>query len=167
VDAVDPTACIGRKALTVTVPILLLMLVACQSARESTLGGAGGRGQATDVFDLAEGDCFSPLEGKQGTQVEVVSCDAPHVFEVFHIFDHPAAGSEPYPGRSEISAYAEELCISPFEEFVEKAYDESQWSLTTITPTKETWSVGDREIVCTLSLEDESEVTGSARGSAE
>jgi hypothetical protein len=147
--------------------IALLILSACQSddggtdaasrsAAESVAASDGGDGQATDVFDLAEGDCFSALEGEEVTQVEVVSCDEPHVFEVFHLFDHPAVGSEPYPGDSEISAYAEEECIGPFEEFVGKAYEESRWFLTTITPAEETWSVGDREIVCTLSIEDES-----------
>jgi hypothetical protein len=146
----------------------LLILTACQSDDGGANAAAeSGGGETTDVFDLAEGDCFSAVEGKEVTEVEVVSCDQPHVFEVFHVFHHPAGGDEAYPGDSEISTSAEEECIGAFEEFVGIAYEESRWFLTTITPSEETWSVGDREIVCTLSVEDESEVTGSAQGTAE
>ena len=123
-------------------------------------------GAETSVFDLEVGDCFSASEDQLETVV-VVSCDAAHVFEVYHVFDHEAGGDEAYPGDDEILEYADTECQVPFEDFVGMSYQESIWYITSVTPSQETWDQGDREIVCTLNLEDRTDVTGSAEGSAE
>ena len=70
-------------------------------------------------------------------------------------------------GDEEILEYADTECQVPFEDFIGLSYEESQWFITSVTPSQETWDTGDREIVCTVNLEDGSEVTGSAEGSAE
>jgi len=38
---------------------------------------------------------------------------------------------------------------------------------SSVTPSDETWTEGDREILCTLGLEDDSEVTGSKENTGE
>ena len=63
------------------------------------------------------------------------------------------------------SSAADEACRPAFEDYVGVAYDDSEWFGTFINPSEETWAEGDREIVCVLHTEDETEVTGSAEGS--
>ncbi len=122
-------------------------------------------GEETSVFDLEEGDCFGAA-GDQVETVTVVDCEDPHVYEVFSLFDYEGDGDE-YPGEETIQASADEGCDTDFEEFVGVDYQSSRWFITSVTPSEQTWADGDREIVCTLNLEDLSEVTGSAEGSGE
>ena len=122
-------------------------------------------GEETSVFDLEEGDCFGAA-GDQVETVTVVDCEDPHIYEVFSLFDYEGDGDE-YPGEETIQASADEGCDTDFEEFVGIDYQSSRWFITSVTPSEQTWADGDREIVCTLNLEDLSEVTGSAEGSGE
>lgn len=124
-----------------------------------------GEGEETSVFDLEEGDCFGPA-GDQVETVTVVDCEQPHIYEVFSLFDYEGDGDE-YPGEETIQTAADEGCDTDFEEFVGIDYQSSRWYITSVTPSEQTWADGDREIVCTLNLEDLSEVTGSAEGTGE
>lgn len=130
--------------------------------------GASGsaQGEEVSVFDLEEGDCFS-AGGEQVENVIVVDCEEPHIFEVYAVLEHEAADDEEYPGGEEIQAYADEECEGRFEDFIGTDYESSQWFITSISPTQETWAGGDREVLCTVNLEDRSEVTSSAEGSKE
>lgn len=127
-------------------------------------------GEETSVFDIAVGDCFS-VDADQFDTVVVVDCEQPHEYETFHVFDHGAGPSEPYPGDDALFAFADTECQAPFEEYVGHDYQTSIWFITSITPSEDTWADGDREIVCTLNQQDENEepitVTGSAEGSAQ
>ena len=123
-------------------------------------------GEETSVFDLEEGDCFGAASGEQVETVNVVDCDEPHVYEVFSLFDYEGDGDD-YPGEETVQAFADVGCDADFEEFVGIDYQSSSWYITSVTPSEETWAEGDREVVCTLNLEDRSEVTGSAEGSGE
>ena len=177
---------LDRTLLGVTISIVALVAAACSSgddpetsasaaasqgaASEAALPSAaasgGSSGEETSVFDLEVGDCFSASEDQLET-VNVVDCGESHVYEVFYVFDHEAGGDEEYPGDQEILEYADTECQGPFEDFIGLDYQSSQWYITSVTPSQETWDQGDREIVCTVNLEDESEVTGSAEGTAE
>lgn len=136
------------------------------SVEASAAPSEAAGGEDVSVFDLEAGDCFSADE-EQLESVVVVDCAQPHVYEAFHVFDHDAGPDDAYPGDDEIVQYADDQCQPPFEEFVGTDYESSIWYITSVTPSSETWAEGDREIVCTLNVEDESEVTGSAEGSAE
>jgi hypothetical protein len=46
-----------------------------------------------------------------------------------------------------MNAQADELCAAEFESFVGLPYEESVLYLTYLTPTREGWSEGDREVV--------------------
>lgn len=128
-------------------------------------GSPAGEGEATSVFDLEEGDCFGAA-GEQVETVNVVDCEDPHIYEVYALVDYES-DDDAYPGAEDVSAYADEQCEAEFEDFVGIDYESSRWYITSVTPSEETWADGDREIVCTLNLEDESEVTGSAEDSGE
>ena len=152
----SPSASVAPSTSASTAPS-----VAASTAPSATVGG-----EDVSVFDLEAGDCFS-ADAEQLESVLVVDCAQPHVYEAFHVFDHEAGPDDAYPGDDQIVEYADAQCQPPFEEFVGTDYESSIWYITSVTPSSETWAEGDREIVCTLNTEDESEVTGSAEGSAE
>jgi hypothetical protein len=130
----------------------------------------GGEGEETSAFDLAVGDCFS-VESDELTLVTVVACAEPHEYEVFALFDHPAAADAEYPGDAQLLAEADALCEPLFEAYVGHDYQTSIWYITSLTPSDQTWADGDREITCLLNQQDPHEepimVSGSAEGASE
>ena len=138
---------------------------ASADAASTPSGSTPAQGDETSVFDLEEGDCFGEA-GEQVETVSVVDCDESHIYEVFSVFDYEP-DADAYPGRDEVRSHADERCEAEFDDFVGIDYQSSRWYITSVTPSEETWADGDREIVCTLNLEDNSEVTGSAEGSGE
>jgi hypothetical protein len=125
-----------------------------------------GDGEEVSAFDLANGDCFD-ASGDEVDTVTVVDCESPHTYEVFAVFDHEAGTDAPYPGDDALLEYADSACQPYFEDYVGIAYDDSEYWITSVTPSQETWEgSGDREIVCALKLgEAAQETTGSAEGS--
>jgi hypothetical protein len=114
--------------------------------------------------ELEVGDCFNTdASGSEVTGTSRVDCGQPHVYEAYAIVQH--SGSGDFPGDTEMQAFAESECLPAFEAYVGMAYQSSEWYSTNITPTADTWSIGDREIICALHNEAETEVTGSARNS--
>lgn len=84
------------------------------------------------LFDLSVGDCINyPSSGELLTQVERVDCAEPHDGEVADILTMPDGD---YPGDDAVFEYADANC--PAETDFE------------LTPTEESWSIGDREITC-------------------
>lgn len=168
--------------------VLALLLAACQSTTDDSTPSADvlptqtdtpsasatasatadGNGEATSVFDLEEGDCFS-ASGDQVETVTVVDCEEGHNYEAFAVFDHEADADEAFPGGAAILEYADSRCQPLFEEYVAVDYQSSIYWITSVTPSEETWEVGgDREIVCALKLgEAGEETTGSAEGTGE
>jgi hypothetical protein len=141
------------------------------SAEESASPSAeADPGEEVSVFDIEAGDCFT-ADGDEIQSVLVVDCEQPHVYEAYHLFDHDAGADEAYPGDDAITDFADTGCRPPFEEFVDHDYDTSIWYISWLTPSADTWAEGDREIVCAVNQQDESEepieVTGSAEGAAE
>lgn len=154
-----------------------IVLAACQPASDAasspsaTLAVVGApptgdpAGDETSVFDLETGDCFNVMLTDAVESVFVVPCDQRHVYEAFAVLEHPAAREEPFPGQDQIVEYADSACQGPFPEYVGAEYLESDFYITSIHPSEATWAAGDREIICALNLDDDSEVTGSARNS--
>jgi hypothetical protein len=137
--------------------LLAVLLAAC---------GGGDGGTDTSVFRIRPGDCFNdPEPGRQLDQVDVTPCDQPHDNEVFGVVEHPAADI-PFPGHDAIVAHAEQACPAPFADYVGMAYDQSRFSLFPIVPSAETWTQGDRQIICALYDNEAGKLTGSVRGSA-
>jgi hypothetical protein len=114
------------------------------------------------VFDLNVGDCLNGnAQGVVGT-MDRVTCDQPHVFEVYHAFD--IAGNV-FPGEQSVTQQAETGCIAAFEGYVGKDYQQSALFLNTLWPTADSWvQQNDREVLCMLHNQDMSPRTGSARG---
>jgi uncharacterized RDD family membrane protein YckC len=121
--------------------------------------------EEVDIADLKVGDCLVeslPGEGEEIFSVQTLPCSAPHGEEVFAAMTRPD-GQGDFPGMEAITAQAEGFCVAEFEDFVGLSYAESALYLGVITPSEESWSEGDRSIVCTI-YDPAGEVSGSLRG---
>ncbi|MYR44364.1 DUF4190 domain-containing protein [Streptomyces sp. SID5910] len=125
------------------------------------------RGEGT-AYALAQGQCFTTPSGSlQGVtyDVDVVPCDQEHDGEVFAAFDLPRGS---YPGDDEITRTADDRCYA-----LQDAYAMDRWALPAdvdvyyLTPTRQSWRMGDREVTCLFGNTDEQgTLTGSLRSDA-
>ncbi len=122
------------------------------------LGCGPGEGS---VFSLAEGECFDdPEDTSDIREVPLVACDQPHDNEVFATFDLEDGD---FPGSAEVEEQALSGCTERFPAQVAEEYGDDELVIGVLTPTSDSWSGGDREVVCFLSSED-GLLTGSLLG---
>lgn len=118
-----------------------------------------------DVMDSArnnsnsfpvKGDCFDAPSGSlEGMtyDFDLVSCDAEHDGEVFAVV---RMGGGSYPGDKKVTATADDKCYA-----LQDSYAMDGWAVPDdvdiyyVTPTSESWSLGDREITCVFGNTDE------------
>lgn len=119
-------------------------------------------GEEVGVFTLKVGDCLGDVALDEISSVTELSCDAPHIYEIYHAFD--IAGDE-YPGDDEVVAEAQEVCLDEFEGFVGIDYNDSELEISYLFPTSNSWTLGnDREVLCMVLNLDGSSRSGSAEG---
>jgi hypothetical protein len=87
------------------------------------------------------------------------------VFEAFYKYGLEGDSAAACPGDEAVDEAADAECLPVFDKYVGTPYDDSALFFTVIRPSESTWREGDRTVVCALSEEDESEMTGSAKGS--
>ena len=163
-----------RRALVLagTALALTVALSGC-SAINSILGGGTGdadrdeeTGQVTEsanigIFALKVGDCM--LEGGSGmlTDADVVPCAEAHDQEVFHeITMVDGEFSE-----EDIDTASQECIGDAYTSFIGLTYDESSLSVTTISPSKESWEQSNDRVLQCIVLDPAGQVTGSLKGS--
>jgi len=156
-----------RALALVTVALAATTLAGCSLIGNIT-GGSGGdptddASGSTDVFDLAVGDCLaaSEIEGEVDSVV-LVDCDEPHAREAYAslMFD-----DGDFPGDQAVEDESLDRCTTEFATFVGMDYQESTLDLASIYPTSESWSGGDREILCLIS-DPAGDVTGTLESAA-
>ena len=121
--------------------------------------------EEVDIVDLKVGDClaeFPPEEGEVIFSIQTMPCSEPHSEEIFAAVALPD-GDGDFPGMEAIDAQAERLCVAEFEGFVGLSYEESVLYVGLVTPSEESWTQGDRSILCTI-YDPAGEVSGSLRG---
>ena len=151
------------KTLTATAILLAALTLSGCSAITGLLNGEG------DVFSLEVGDCMDDFGTAEDiTSVPIIDCDEEHDAEVYATED---IDSDSFPGASEVSDEADEICIDAWEDFVGISYEDSFLNYSALTPSEESWALGDKEVVCTISKFDENgdlvKVTGSLEDSQE
>lgn len=110
-----------------------------------------------DVFDLEVGDCLGEETGEGEIEsLEAAPCSEPHSEEIFAALTVPDGD---YPGQEALDAEAEG-CLEEFAEFVGMPYEESVLEINYMTPTEESWSMGDRELLCTV-YDPDADTTGT------
>ena len=109
---------------------------------------------------LKVGDCTTPNEGK-------VACTQPHDDEVTLVTSYPASSTAPFPGNDAIQSFVDQNCAAAFSSYVGISADQSSHTYGWFSPNVGAdWNSGDREIVCTVTNQDNTPSTGSARGQA-
>ncbi|MBQ1444994.1 MAG: septum formation family protein [Renibacterium sp.] len=114
-----------------------------------------------DAFTIKVGDCVNEPEGTTFSEIVAIPCDQPHDLEAYASTKLPDGD---FPGRSAIGDKVDEFCDPKFLEFVGIAYNDSSLSSVPFTPTSESWSGGDREIVCLVGQE-KTKTTGTLKAS--
>jgi hypothetical protein len=105
---------------------------------------------------------IAAYEHSEVGDVDVVSCSKLHTYEVYSEFE--LTGSS-WPGLSTVVSRSEEGCWTRFASFVGIEYEYSEWYISSIYPTQDSWNkFDDREVICVLGTEYDEQTTGSARG---
>ena len=183
-----------RTTYALAVPVVLLLaagIAACggevpvgttpgapTSAAQETPGGGtatdkpspgngnGGGGTATSVMDLKVGDCFNRSDSSdQVGTVDVVSCDTPHLYEVYNNSDIDDKKYTTAPTGDDLDTEISDACYDPFQTYVGIDYESSSYKVTAFYPTTSTWVQGHRTINCLITSQDDKPLTGSARNS--
>lgn len=115
-----------------------------------------------DTFALPVGTCLDELATTYITSDNVLDCAQPHNFEIFSSF---LVDDGAFPGESVFEEQAYEKCDAAFAAFVGIPYADSTLDYTYLSPTKETWAQGDREILCMIFDPSVAQTTGSLAAS--
>ena len=134
------------------------------TSRPQPTATSSTKGRTVHSTELQVGDCFSYNDSStQVSEVEVVDCSAPHLYEVYNNYQIPQST---FPDASTMDSEQRTACYDTFETYVGTPYDRSQYDATTLTPTEASWAQGDHTITCILMTKDGSQVTGSLKGAA-
>ena len=159
-----------RRRLTAALLALALATAACGAAEPGAQrdeAGAIASEGAVDPFEVKLGDCVDqPVSSTEQVEevesVKAVPCAQPHDGEVYAVFDLPDGD---FPGESEVSKAGEDRCVEQFATFVGKPYEDSQYDITSLFPTRESWEEqDDREYVCIVVAPEGQQVTGTLKG---
>jgi hypothetical protein len=126
-------------------------------------------GTIRPVDGLSVGQCFTQLLGGPDLRrVRLIDCSQRHRYEVFAVLRIDAGTGVGYPGVKELRRTADSTCKSePYTAFVGAHFYASPLEVTSIFPSPDTWTEGDREIVCVISDPDPAGLTtGSLRNYA-
>ncbi len=121
-----------------------------------------------DVMTVQPGDCFNDPSDEEDVvfQLEAIPCSQPHDNEVFAVESVAGLFGSDYPGRQTLEEHAYEVCSGrAFDSYVGTPYLDSSLEVFTLTPTDDSWSEGDRDVVCVLYRLDFTKLTEPARNS--
>ena len=124
-------------------------------------------GNVIDAYKASvEPTGFAPGDCVDLTTYKVVDCTTPHDGEVYVTTTYPAAADAAFPGNDTVNATVDKLCTDGFAAYVGTSLEQSQYTYTSLVPSADSWAAGDREVVCAVSNQDSSKMTGSVRGTA-
>lgn len=116
-----------------------------------------------DVFKVKVGDCISEPGTSQFRNVTIIPCGQDHQFEAFAATE---VTESVFPGLSAMEDRAEEYCFAEFATFVGMDYQKSVLDIFLFYPTRDSWRIGDREIVCFVGEPQGSTTIGTLKGAA-
>ena len=130
-------------------------------------GSGSKRSGIVHYTDIRVGDCFNDPDGDPDDvhNVELVSCDSPHIDEVYHTVILDDATYPTYPTASEWPNVLRSSCLDAFKTYVGIDRDSSTTYRThAYNPSEQSWARGDRTISCLITSKDGNPLTGSAAG---
>jgi hypothetical protein len=122
----------------------------------------------TTVGSLRERTCLVDVSFEQGANVKAavtIPCRRTHDAEVYAVIDLEEGRRAEFPGAGNLNGRANGRCRNRFEKFVGVPFTKSELDIVTLRPTPESWSEGDRSVVCLITELDNGPLKGSAEGS--
>lgn len=126
-------------------------------------------GAITDAGDLSSlelrvGDCFDLKDATAEYigDVDARPCAETHEYEVFLVQDMPDGD---FPSEATFDSYVADACLPAFATFVGLAYEQSELEIFYLVPSEDSWSEGDRAVMCAVYHPRIDELTGSLKGS--
>lgn len=117
---------------------------------------SGGLG----AFAMQIGDCVQVPVASQVESLEAVPCTEPHDAQVYAKFD---VGEDDKYVKSSVDDQADEGCYERWRSAIGTVYeDDMELDIELLTPTSESWSGGDREVVCMVVSIDGAPLRGSS-----
>lgn len=145
--------------------VLWTLFFATGGAAEFWDGFKEAARESNAVFTVKKGECFDTTTGSlEGLAYDVdkVPCVGRHDGEVFAVVEVPGGA---FPGDDSLTSLADDKCFA-----LESDYVMDAWALPEhvdvyyLTPTRQSWRLGDREITCIFGHTDpEGSLTGSLR----
>lgn len=148
----------GIAALTGLAIAVALAGCAAEGPRNSA--GQVTASAPADSFSLQVGDCTGPLTTGTVEKVTLVPCGEPHSWEVFAATE---LDGEEFPGAGAVQDAAEEFCQDRFKTFVGVSVGKSDYDLTVLQPTRQTWNSADDRAVTCLAGKDGGTIEGSLK----
>jgi hypothetical protein len=157
----------STPAVVVGAAALLLLsgcsLLAPSGSAPSPTHTAGPGSDDASAFEIRVGDCLNDATASGTvTTVPIVPCTEPHDSEAYASI---MLDDGDFPGDDAIQEKANAGCVEQFTEFVGLEYNASELEYTFYFPSEDSWSQGDREILCEV-YDPESQTTGTLRGAA-
>jgi hypothetical protein len=109
------------------------------------------------LFSLRTGECFDP----DGQSYTLISCNAPHVAEVFATFQLTGAK---WPGDTALASDASSGCATRLTDYINPQLALSLTS-TYVYPDATAWQGGTKTVICEVRASS-GDITGSVRGAS-
>ena len=99
--------------------------------------------------DLRAGDCFDlkDPEAEEVDEVTALPCTDEHEYEMFFV-GNLADGA--FPAEDTVTTFLTANCLPAFTTFVGMAYEDSELDIFWLSPTEESWRLGDHSIQCAV-----------------
>ncbi|MEU6518185.1 DUF4190 domain-containing protein [Streptomyces sp. NPDC046978] len=159
---------IVMSSLGLALIILAFATGGVRDFREGLEKGARGTPGAGVTFSMVKGECYNAPNGSLGSDTYdwgKVPCDGVHQAEIFANFGLPEGD---YPGDARVDKTAGDKCYA-----LEGSYAMDTWAVPDdvdvyyVTPSRETWASGDREVVCMFgNVDEKATLTGTLRSDA-
>jgi hypothetical protein len=135
----------------------VLVAVGVPDSAERAVDGSVTTSGDVTLADVQVGDCTErPPEGEVLT-LRVLPCASQHASEVYAVFD---LDGEQYPGDDDAVRFAEGGCNRELERLLPES-DETAYGLFYYAPSEDSWSLGDRSVICLLEGPNGRQMTGS------
>ena len=140
--------------------VICIVYTADLSPVEGSLRGRGAEYPLAVVQSMKVGDCLDVVYDSSGNPIEerAVSCDEPHVYEVFFV------GPTPSDSLDGIRAEATDVCLDEWERYKSPSLNADDYLTSPLTPSDEGYAQGDREVACYVHTEFLEPITGSLAG---
>lgn len=156
---ISPATAVRIAVYSFLVVAIAVAVVVLRGRSEDDAAGQG----VLSFTDADEGTCVDLDEAEGRSQVTTVACATPHDAELYEVSTVDGGADAPFPGGQALTAQADRDCGNQFAPYVGRTYDESALDVVYLVPTPQTWSIGDRSILC-LVEDPEGPLTGSVEG---